>query len=199
MPSQLRWSWAVAASLVAAAPPVSGFAQTDSRGRAVLMRSSHTVIRPYVEQQVSSIQMTSLPENLHVTALYRDTVATMLMRSPTFRRQCLRIAATPSLRVVIEADPPVPSPRALAYTHISRHGYGRMLATVRVSMSSRVPELIAHELEHVLEQLDGVDLDEKSRLPESGVRMCDCGGDRAYETTRAVATGQRVAREIAAR
>jgi hypothetical protein len=48
----------------------------------------------------------------------------------------------------------------------------------------------------VLEQLDGVDLPAKARLASSGVRACDCGDVTAFETTRAVVTGLRVADEI---
>ena len=53
-------------------------------------------------------------------------------------------------------------------------------------------EAIAHELEHVLEQVDRIDLRRLSFVRGNGVfRLWD--GD--FETTRAVSTGRRVAAE----
>ncbi len=117
----------------------------------------------------------------------------MLARSPTFRRQCARLAAAPHLTVLIRSDPPVGT-RAGALTAIQAKVAREIEAVVRVGMSHRTAELIAHEIEHIIEQLDGVDLRAKSRLPASGVRhVWDLD---AYETTRAIATGLRVAREL---
>ena len=55
-------------------------------------------------------------------------------------------------------------------------------------LSPRIVELIAHEIEHIIEQLDGVDLRAKSRLRASGVRRVNADLE-AYETTRAIVTG----------
>ena len=52
-------------------------------------------------------------------------------------------------------------------------------------------ELIAHELEHILEQLDGVDLQ-----AQAGNGVVWKAGDGAFETRRAIEAGRRVAREI---
>ena len=196
MHSWLRTSSLVAWSVVVSVPPVSGFAQSDGRVRAALVRSSATVARPYVAERNPSHDVTVLPPNLTVAEVYRPVVEEMRVRSPTFRRQCARIAAATSLTVVIEADPPAPLHQSAAVTRFSRYKLGRMRAVIHVALSDRTPELIAHELEHVLEQLDGVDLVAKARTPSSGVHAC-CGSDDAFETTRAIATGQRVARELA--
>ena len=195
MHSWLRTSSLVAWSIVATVPPVSGFAQSDGHLRAALVRSSETVARPYVAERSPSHDVDVLPSNLTVSDVYRPVVEEMRVRSPTFRRQCARIAAATSLTVVIEADPPAPLQQSAAATRFSRYKLGRMRAVVHVALSDRTPELIAHELEHVLEQLDGVDLVAKARTPSSGVHAC-CGRDDAFETTRAIATGQRVAREL---
>lgn len=55
-------------------------------------------------------------------------------------------------------------------------------------------ELIAHEIEHVIEQLDGVDLRVRATLPASGVRSRDHGDE--FETTRAIRVGRMVAAEV---
>ena len=196
MHSRLRILSAVAISVVAIVLPVSGFAQTDNRPQFMLARSSETVVRPYVAEHSPSHEIAMLPPNLIVAEIYRPIVEVMRVRSPTFRRQCARIASATRLLVVVESAPPPPPQHPLALTRIARYEYGGMHATVRVSVSSRAPELIAHELEHVLEQLDGIDLAAKARLASSGVRACDCGDIAAFETTRAVITGLRVAREV---
>jgi hypothetical protein len=55
-------------------------------------------------------------------------------------------------------------------------------------------ELIAHELEHVIEQLDGVDLHARATLPETGVRSLD--EDAGFETIRAVRAGRAASEEV---
>ena len=138
-----------------------------------------------------------LPANLIVTDLYRPVVEQMRLRSPSFRRQCERIGAASQLRVTIQSEPPKPTGAPTALTHVSRYEFGRIDAIVRISASTRTAELIAHELEHVLEQLDGVDLQAKARLRASGVHACDCRERvTAFETARAVAAGLRVAQEV---
>lgn len=54
-------------------------------------------------------------------------------------------------------------------------------------------ELIAHEIEHIIEQLDGIDLGARATLPATGVRRC---ADGAFETMRAIRTGLAVAGEM---
>ena len=69
----------------------------------------------------------------------------------------------------------------------------RLLATIDVDL--RKPGLfaehLAHELEHVLEQIDGVDLPRLASRRVAGV--IDEGG--SYETVRAMAVGRAAARE----
>jgi hypothetical protein len=197
MPSHLRTSSVVAFSVVSIVLPVSGFTQTDNRLQTVLLRSSETVAHRYVAERDPSHEIRALPPNLIVADIYKASVEMMNMRSPTFRRQCARIASAPYLLVVVEAASLPAHMQSLALTRIVRYEYGRMRATIRIGVPHRAAELIAHELEHVLEQLDGVDLAAKARLASSGVRACACDDVTTFETTRAVATGLRVAREAA--
>jgi len=70
---------------------------------------------------------------------------------------------------------------------------GGLNAVVQIEL--RAPalyvEFIAHELEHVLEQLDGTDLARLARQGLDGV----VEGEGAYETARARSVGRLVARE----
>jgi hypothetical protein len=183
-------------SAVAVLLPTASSAQIGGAVQPLLMRSSYSVVRPYVEQRDPLHAMAALPANMIVADVFLPMVESMRSRSAAFRRQCARIAGARHLVVVIERELPSSTRRPPALTRISRHQHGGMRATVRVTPSYRTPELIAHELEHVLEQLDGIDLPAKARLAGSGVRQCDCGGEAVFETARAIAAGQRVALEL---
>ncbi len=54
--------------------------------------------------------------------------------------------------------------------------------------------LIAHEFEHILEQLDGVDLPSMAARPATGVHAVASSG--RFETDRAIAAGRQVEREV---
>jgi rhodanese-related sulfurtransferase len=137
-----------------------------------------------------------LPSNLNVTPIYREFVESMASRSPTFRRQLLRIAAEPRLTVDLEMVPATRSARARAKTSIVRHTTG-IAARVEMMRLDDIVELIAHEIEHVIEQIDGVDLAACASLPGTGVHAIPADGI-AYETLRATRVGVRVSRELRA-
>jgi hypothetical protein len=110
--------------------------------------------------------------------------------SPTFRRQCARLAET-SVTVIVR----VVGPRRLrglsAMTRITRSdGLARH---ADVFLGALTPELLAHELEHVLEQIDGIDLSSLEAHAVHGVQKDQW--DR-FETTRAFRIGQIVADEV---
>jgi hypothetical protein len=132
----------------------------------------------------------AVPPNLDVPSAYQPAVVTMLERSPMFRRQCLRLAAAPQLTVVVRiTHPNNAGPRAR--TQIRRDG-SQLSASVEINPHGDFTELLAHELEHIIEQLDGIDLAAKSNVARSGVRLC---ADGTFETSRAVRVGTLVALE----
>jgi len=195
MAAQLRSGLAVFA-IVAAGSSVSAFAQTDTRAVLELARSSSTAVQAYQPGSMTP-GLAALPFNLVVTSLYKPVIDQLLRDSPTFRRQCARIAASPQLRVTIGSEPPLPAQRPAALTQLTRYEGGAIRAVVRVPSTLRAPELIAHELEHVLEQLDGIDLRAKAQLKSTGVHHCQCGGiSVVYETARAISNERRVASEL---
>ena len=129
------------------------------------------------------------PPNLSVPSVYRTTVELMIERSSMFRRQCMRLAAATHLTVIVKMLHPNNSgPRA--QTEIKREDGGRLVATVSINPHGDFMELLAHELEHVIEQLDGIDLAAKASVARSGVRSCV---DGTFETSRAVRVGSVVA------
>ncbi len=131
------------------------------------------------------------PPNLTIPSGFQSAIATMLERSPMFRRQCLRLAAAPHLAVVVRMLHPN-SGSARARTQIRRTDGGQLIASVEINPYGDFTELLAHELEHVIEQLDGIDLAAKATVARSGVRNC---ADGTFETSRAVRVGALVALE----
>jgi Tol biopolymer transport system component len=134
-----------------------------------------------------------LPHNLEVSPALQAFVDRMWEASPTFRRQCRRLVAEPHahVRLLLE-DLPARSMDFKARSRMRWQADGSISAVIHVGPAPEATELIAHELEHVLEQLDGVDLPARAA---SGAAWKTSDG--AYETRRAIETGRRVAREAA--
>ena len=130
--------------------------------------------------------------NLSVPSAYQPAIDQMLARSPMFRRQCLRLAGAPHLSVVVRTTHPLTGgPRAR--TQISQADGSRLIATVEINPLGDFTELLAHEVEHIIEQLDGIDLAAKATVARSGVWSC---ADGTFETSRAVRVGTLVASEV---
>ena len=136
---------------------------------------------------------------LRVPPALHGVVADLCRRSPTFRRQVARLTDAEGLTVTVHLVPVPPTSSWRAQTVIARVAGLVRSADVRVPLGDArlVAELIAHEFEHILEQLDGVDL--KRWVGRSGVRRV--GADRvdaAIETERARQVGRLVAGEYMA-
>ncbi|MSO29622.1 MAG: hypothetical protein EXQ48_01580 [Acidobacteria bacterium] len=121
----------------------------------------------------------------------------MARRSATFRRQLLRIAGEPGLTVDVQAIPATRILGARAVTRISRQSTGALAAHIELTRLDDIVELIAHEIEHVIEQIDGVDLAAYAALPDTGVHAIAHDG-KAFETVRATRVGVSVAQEVRA-
>ena len=70
-----------------------------------------------------------------------------------------------------------------------------MVAYVTVDTFDNDVEMIAHEFEHIIEQLDDVNLPEKARRRDSGVHAIR-REVTAFETSRAVRMGRMVVSEV---
>jgi hypothetical protein len=132
------------------------------------------------------------PANLTVAAVFGPALDHMLRLSPTFRRQCRRLAAATNVIVVIQLEELQRRPSFYARTTFAHGNHDELIAAdVFLQSPANAAELIAHEIEHVLEQLDGVDLE--AQLGSGNVWKRE---DGAFETRRAIEVGRRVAREI---
>jgi hypothetical protein len=177
---------------VCSVPHVSALAQTDSDRDDTLLSSSNAA-RHYVAESVSAPSPSRLTLRLIGDTDYNSTIERMLARSATFRRQYARLIRASHLSIVIKYVLPA-GRREPAMTRLVRRPRGMIEATVHVAPSTRLVELLAHEFEHIIEHLDGIDLHARGRLPASGVwRTVDAN---TFETSRAIAMGQRVALEV---
>jgi hypothetical protein len=114
--------------------------------------------------------------------------------SETFRRQCATLARAAHLTVQIYFVGRMHTSLARATTEIWRRPGKGLMAIVHVPVSTDAIELLAHEFEHLVEELDGVCLQTMLANGEPGVTRNASG---AYETFRAKRAGLQVAAEVA--
>lgn len=143
-----------------------------------------------VVQAVSALPIckSELPANIRPGIFQRDMVR-LLDRSETFREQCSRIAATRYLRIVFSVARSLPE-GSRAQTMIERYQAGAMVAFVTLKFAEDYVELIPHEIEHVIEQVDHVRLSLEVARQEAWRSR-----NGAYETRRAMNVGLRVRQE----
>jgi hypothetical protein len=116
-------------------------------------------------------------------------------RSPTFREQCRRIVDEDVVVVIeIASVADLVRWRVRARSVIVKNEHGRVrFVRVQIGEDDKWRVHLPHELEHVVEQIDGLDLARESRKSH-GLAWSVAGG--AYETLRARQAGQQVEREV---
>ena len=172
------------------------FLARDARAQSTLdvSRATFTPVHHYVASEAIPTQLAT-PSNVVVPRLYQAMVDAMLRRSPTFRRQCVRLSGEGGLTVQLVIGPHTQRSDLRAMTRISRTETGQLVAVVEIPPLRDVEELIAHEFEHIIEQLDGVDLAAQAQLSQTGVTQTGRDGG-IFETVRATRMGLRVASEL---
>ena len=110
-------------------------------------------------------------------------------KSESFRQQCGALAEK---RAVASIAPGPDRSGSRALTRITFANDGVVVGRVSVPLGLDTVEYIAHELEHILERAEGVDLPRESGRRDSGVWIALDG----YETQRAIERGRQVAREV---
>jgi hypothetical protein len=132
----------------------------------------------------------SAPANV-TAGLLTAELHMLLQLSETFRAQCARIASDPRLRVRLSVVYAVDG-GGRAQTTFHRERSGPLVADVEILFGGNYQELLAHEFEHVIEQLDGVDL----RREAAAGRAWEVASG-TFETRRASLVGAQVRREAA--
>ena len=142
-----------------------------------------------VQSQVPGALENGPPPNLK-SGPFRSVVDSMLAYSAKFRQQCQRLALARELVVVLLVNTTDKRSTAHASTEMSRKNGVLTLARVIIRRPDESVELIAHEIEHVIEQLDGVALGDRA-----DARSTHEAGP-AYESGRAREAGRFVASEV---
>jgi predicted PurR-regulated permease PerM len=148
------------------------------------------VAAPLAAQQAAHT-VAAVPFNIQVNAVLLPVVASLLRTAPGFAEQCARIADARYVRVTIS---PVMSSsttsRGSARTNIRRFASGAMIAAVDMPVPLTMveyAELLGHEFEHIVEQIERVDLDAMADARDGGASRLF---DGAYETARARRVGR---------
>jgi hypothetical protein len=134
-----------------------------------------------------------LPPHSDIPAICRPLLDDMWRGSATFRRQWIRLAAA-RVQIAITFDT-APNDQTRAQSKISRRAGLRVRISLRLVGLDAIA-LLAHELEHVLEQLDGVDLAHAVASHVHGAKAN--GTPPVFETRRAIVVGRLVAAEVQA-
>jgi hypothetical protein len=133
----------------------------------------------------------ALPPSIAIEPGLASVVRTTLEHSPTFRQQCRILEASPTITATVRVSTRTPGETERALSMMRRKPSGGIDATIEIRSGEELTELLGHELEHVIEQLDGVNL---PQLELEGQARRLPGG--AFETRRAIAAGRRVSSEV---
>ena len=174
----------------------SGVAIVISFAPPVIVLSLSLLLHP-VAFTAHGVECRALPTNIQVEAGLRPVLVQMLARSPTLRGQCLRIAASPAthVSVTISIEPMEGGARARSFAR--RYESGLLIVEVRIPPASRdLAELLAHELEHVIELIERVDF--CSLAASRGAGVVQKQSDGSFESDRALKAGIAAAAEVAA-
>jgi hypothetical protein len=170
------WAWCTA-------PALAGGAETPDKSTPQPQSSSLTQ---------SDEPLTDLPPNLRVPRDLRIVLVQALRRSPTFQRQMQTLMHTQRVRISVSYGGLRGMRLFQAQSIVRHHQWGALVVDTTLFAPADMVELFAHEMEHVCEQIEGVDLRALAVVRDSGVY--DVGGH--FETQRAINAGHRVAREM---
>ncbi len=140
----------------------------------------------------ASDALTATPDPIHVSPELQPTLALMLQTSATFRTQYERLAREPRLYVRVLIDPYLDQRPFRAQSVINRTHSGAIVAFVSIAPGYDPTEWLAHEFEHVIEQLEGVKLNVRAAAHNDVWRT----EVNMFETGRAIDVGRAVVDEV---
>ena len=160
-----------------------------SAGVALVLSALGLPQTPSQPDRAAPAERYAIPVNVRVDDDMKEVVTTLLARSRTLRRQSARIEAAPHARVVVVR---IAHPlEALTRARATARRYDGGLLTVVIELPgvsiADFAELLAHELEHVVELIDDVDLPALVQQRSAGVTQRHHG---VFETDRAQAAGK---------
>jgi hypothetical protein len=142
-------------------------------------------------QETEDCQILVLPTNVTLPGGFQQIVSQLYRQSPTFRAQCEKISAATYLSVSVRIDPNM-SAACRAFTVFRRRPQSLVADVHLPATRALVAELLGHEFEHIVEQIEGVNLSALADRRGTGVRRVD---NNLFETDRAQKIGQIIASE----
>ena len=141
-----------------------------------------------------TVQRLALPPNIQGDRELRQAIEQLLGRSRTLRTQVARIGEAARVHVWITIEPRVATADTRARSVVRRFDSGYLDVEIEIPPASAdFVELLAHELEHVTEFIDGIDLPTLARTRNGHV--VQRRSDGAIESDRAHAAGLAAAAE----
>lgn len=141
-----------------------------------------------------SQEAAALPSNVVMPKGLKPVLRRMIERSRTFRLQCQRIGGATQLRIAIELVPRLAECQCRALSNIKRYDTGFVLIKIQIIVPNiHLVEVIGHEFEHALEQIEGLDLRVLASKQSEYVYKSEGGG---FETRRAMRAGKIIEQEI---
>jgi hypothetical protein len=137
-------------------------------------------------------EVVQMPGTIQVADDLRQPIELMLRKSSSFRAQCRRIAKVAQLYVRVRVDARLESKPFRARTTISRLTSGTILADIDIQAFGDPTEWLAHEFEHLVEQIEGLELNDLVRRR----RGAWYSTDGMFETDRAIRMGRTVLEEV---
>ena len=161
------------------------------------MRRSRAGVVTMVVMMIAGALQTSAqtPGAIHVDQQLQPVVVHTLEVSETFRKQWQRITLEPLVVMYVYLGKPPADSTRRAKTDMKRYSTGLLHAVVEIPPDDDYVELLAHEFEHVIEQIERVNLRALARRGNAGVHERE---DGAFETVRAQQAGLAAAHEAAA-
>jgi hypothetical protein len=138
------------------------------------------------------LRPTLAPVRVRLSEDLQRVAARTVERSPTFRSQLDRLERAPRLVVTARFDPAIDQHSYRARSVIHRLRNGELLAIVSINPRGNAVEWLAHEFEHILEQVEGLHLPSLARRTTAIWRT---GNGEMFETDRAIRAGRRVVEE----
>jgi hypothetical protein len=132
-----------------------------------------------------------LPSNFKVPEKLQPVLEDVARRSPKFRGQLQELRHHPHVRMTVSYGNLSIWHVVRAESHVEKYEFGAVRIDTRLYTAEDVVDVIAHELEHVCEQMEGIDV--RALAHQRGSGVSDVGGH--YETKRAVMAGHQVAEE----
>jgi len=139
-----------------------------------------------------------LPPNIRTTHDLRPIIEDLLARSATLREQSARISIARQTWISITLSTARFPWLTRARSTARRYQTGLLVVDVELpSASQDFAELLAHELEHVTEFIDGVDFKKLANKRSAGI--VQCSSDGSFETERAQKAGRKAKVEVETR